>query len=78
VGPEGEEGCPAFRVRAVDTVAAGDAFTAAFALHYRHASLIEALRFACAAGALATTRPGATPSLPSRAEVEGLLAAQPA
>jgi ribokinase len=35
----------------------------------------KALAFACAAGALATTRPGAQPSLPTRAEVEALLEA---
>ena len=32
-----------------------------------------ALRFACAAGAVAATRPGAQSSLPERAEVEGML-----
>lgn len=35
----------------------------------------KAVRFAWAAGASATTRPGAIPSLPTRAEVEGLLQA---
>lgn len=77
LGPEGERTCPAFRVQAVDTVAAGDAFTAAFALLYPDHTLEDTLRFACAAGALATTRPGAAPSLPMRDEVESLLAAQP-
>jgi ribokinase len=33
----------------------------------------DALDFACAAGALAATRAGAQPSLPTRDEVEGLL-----
>jgi ribokinase len=61
-------------VRAVDTVGAGDAFTAALTI-----ALVEgrepadALRFACAAGALAATRAGAQPSLPTREEVERLL-----
>jgi ribokinase len=62
------------RVDVVDTVAAGDTFTAALTL-----ALVEgqapgdALRFACAAGAAATTKMGAQPSLPTRAEVMQLL-----
>ena len=61
-------------VTAIDTVGAGDAFTAALTV-----ALVEgdepadALRFACAAGAAAATRAGAQPSLPSRREVEMLL-----
>lgn len=64
----------AFTVRPVDTVAAGDAFcgvlTAALA---EGRSLSEALRWGSAAGALAATRVGAVPSLPSRDEVEELV-----
>lgn len=62
------------KVTAVDTTGAGDCFAGALAV-----ALIEgqtpaqALAFACAAGALAATRPGAQPSLPKRAEVEALL-----
>ena len=65
----------AFAVDVVDTTAAGDAFTAAFAVaRYAEGRPIdESLRFANAAGALACTRPGAQPSLPTRAEVEALL-----
>lgn len=65
-------------VQTVDTTGAGDAFTAALTV-----SLLEgrdaqaALEFACAAGAAATTRAGAQPSLPTRSEVEKLLAGQP-
>lgn len=61
-------------IDAVDATGAGDAFTAALTV-----ALVEgqepvaALRFACAAGAAAATKPGAQPSLPSRAEVEALL-----
>ncbi|MDH4314063.1 MAG: ribokinase [Gammaproteobacteria bacterium] len=61
-------------VHAVDTVGAGDCFTAALTL-----SLVEgrtpadALGFACAAGAAATTMRGAQPSMPDRATVERLL-----
>jgi len=59
------------RVRAVDGTAAGDAFCGALVV-----SLLEgrgrdvALARACAAGALAASRPGAQPSLPTAAEVE--------
>ncbi|WP_395650111.1 ribokinase [Brevundimonas sp.] len=59
---------------AVDATGAGDAFVGALTV-----ALLEgmepsdALRFACAAGAAAATRPGAQPSLPTRAEVEALL-----
>jgi ribokinase len=65
---------PAFEVRVVDTTAAGDAFNGALAVALSDRPLAEAIRFACAAGALATTRPGAQPSLPRRAEVDRLLA----
>jgi ribokinase len=63
-------------VEAVDTTAAGDAFNAglAFALA-RGASQSDAIRFAGATGAVAVTRPGAQPSMPSRSEVEALLGA---
>jgi ribokinase len=62
------------RVDAVDGTAAGDAFCAAllFSLLNR-LDLDQALRHACAAGALAVSRPGAQPSLPTAAEVEALL-----
>jgi ribokinase len=59
------------RVRAVDTVACGDAFNGALA-----AGLAEglgddgALRLACAAGAAAATTPGAFDSLPTRGDVD--------
>lgn len=66
------------KVRVVDTTGAGDAFVGALVV-----ALIEsqppgeALAFACAAGALAATRPGAQTSLPRRAEVEAILRSQP-
>jgi ribokinase len=61
------------RVDAVDGTAAGDAFTACLVV-----SLLEgrprdeALARACKAGALAATRPGAQPSLPTAGEVDAL------
>jgi ribokinase len=62
------------QVTAVDGTAAGDAFCAALVV-----SLLlgrergAALEWACAAGALAATRPGAQPSLPTAEEVDALL-----
>ncbi len=65
---------PAFNVRAVDTTAAGDAFVGAFAAGLAEGrSVEEALQRGCAAGALAVTRAGAQPSLPTRAEVDAFL-----
>lgn len=59
----------------VDTVGAGDCFVAALTLALIEARPKgEALRFACAAGALACTKPGAQTAMPTRAEVEALLA----
>lgn len=65
---------PAFKVAAVDTVAAGDAFNGGLAV-----ALVEgkplplAVQWGAAAGALSATKPGAQPSLPSRAEFEAFL-----
>jgi ribokinase len=64
------------RTEVVDGTAAGDAFTACLLV-----SLLEgrergeALRRACAAGALAAARLGAQPSLPTAAEVDAILGA---
>jgi len=67
---------PAFRVTAVDTTAAGDAFNGAFAtaLMLGFEQQVGA-RFAAAAAAISVTRPGAQPSMPTRAEVDELLRA---
>lgn len=66
----------AFRVKAVDTTAAGDAFMGALAWGLAaEKSIPEALRMANAAGALAATRLGAQPSLPNRWKLERLLKA---
>jgi ribokinase len=65
-----------YTVDVVDTTGAGDAFCGALAARLSAgAQLEDAVRWATAAGALATTRPGAVPAQPHRAEIEALLAA---
>ena len=74
VSPAGTLDAPAFAVRAVDTVAAGDAFVGAFSAALAEGRPVqEALLRGNAAGALAVTRAGAQPSLPTRAELEAFL-----
>ena len=69
---------PAFDVQAVDATAAGDAFLGAFAVALAEGyPAAEAMRWGAAAGALATTVPGAQPSLPARDAILSLLAATP-
>lgn len=64
-------------VVAIDATGAGDAFVGAITVALLEGmDPAQALRFACAAGALAATRPGAQPSLPTREEVDALVAAQ--
>ena len=63
-----------FEVDAIDTVAAGDAFNAGFAVALTEGLNVNgAVRFACAAGALATTKYGAQSSMPFRIEVDSFL-----
>jgi ribokinase len=63
-----------YPVEAVDSTAAGDAFTAAMTAHYlQYRDLTEAVRYANAAGALAVTRLGAQPSLPTIREVQDFI-----
>jgi ribokinase len=70
----GEFWMKAFSVNVVDTTAAGDAFLGALATSLSENKPIrEALTFANGAGALATTKLGAQPSLPSRRELESFL-----
>lgn len=65
---------PAFRVKAVDTTAAGDVYcgTLATAL-VEGMEPLEAVRFASAAAAISVTRLGAQPSIPHREEIEQFL-----
>ena len=62
---------PAFDVKAVDTTAAGDAFTSALTLEYLRCGDIErAGRYANLVGAMTVGRAGALPSLPTEAELK--------
>ncbi|MBZ5545590.1 MAG: ribokinase [Acidobacteriia bacterium] len=66
---------PACKVRAVDPTAAGDAFTAALTVQLAQGAKMDAaIRFANLAGALAVTKLGAQPSLPTLEEVEAFAA----
>ena len=61
----------AFKVKVIDTTAAGDAFMGALACGLSQGkSIREVLEFANAAGALATTKLGAQPSLPQKRELD--------
>ncbi|GLW21766.1 2-dehydro-3-deoxygluconokinase [Microbispora amethystogenes] len=74
--PEGSWTCPPFRVVTVDTIGAGDGFAAGFV-----SGLLDGLdeerrlRRACAVGALATSNKGDNEGMPTRAELDALLAA---
>ena len=66
---------PAHKVTAVDPTAAGDAFTAALTVQLAAGAKMDAaIRYANMAGALAVTKLGAQPSLPTAAEVEAFQA----
>ncbi|MCX8064416.1 MAG: ribokinase [Candidatus Hydrogenedentes bacterium] len=64
---------PGFKIKPVDTTAAGDAFTAGLAFAWGKASLEEVLLFANSAGALACMKFGAQPSMPYLDEVKSFL-----
>ncbi|WP_327049062.1 ribokinase [Microbispora sp. NBC_01189] len=75
VTPERTRHFPAYPVTPVDTTAAGDAFTGSLgAALAAGLDTATAIRRGMAAGALATTLPGASPSLPDRKAVDELLA----
>jgi ribokinase len=74
LGAEEEHFWPAFRVKAVDTTAAGDAFNAAFAAALAAGkSEVDAGQYATAAAACSVQRAGAQPSMPADAEVRAML-----
>ena len=74
-GPDNEcEHIPSFDVQAIDTTAAGDAFAAALGVSLAQGkSTFDAVRYACAAGALAASRQGAQPAMPTADEVARLV-----
>lgn len=66
-----------FKVKAIDTIAAGDTFNGAFiTARLEQRSVRDAVRFAHAAAAIAVTRQGAQPSVPWRAEIDDFLQQQ--
>lgn len=79
VTAEGATVIPPFPVEAVDTTAAGDAYAGYLGAALANGStLSDAVRLATAAGALAVTKQGASPSLPLRAEVDAFLSTREA
>ena len=67
------ERVPAFLVEVADTTAAGDAFTGALAVAWGEGrDLVDAVRWANAAGAACVRKVGASVSLPTRAEIQAL------
>ena len=67
---------PSFSVGpVVETTGAGDAFCGGFATALAEGqSLLEAVRFGCATAGISVTRKGTAPSMPSRAEIDAVLA----
>lgn len=77
VTDEFDQRLPAHEITAVDTTAAGDAFNGALAVALAEGKpILEAVRYGMAAGAMAATKRGAQPSLPTRDAVESLMKAQ--
>jgi ribokinase len=67
------ERVPAFSVEVADTTAAGDAFTGALAVAWGEGrDLVDAVRWANAAGAACVRKVGSSVSLPTRAEIQVL------
>ena len=87
LGPQGSiayrrgEPCwrqPAFRVAVVDTIGAGDGFTAGLAAGLMQGrTLPDAMRMASACGALTSARLGTSESFPTAPELDGFLALRP-
>lgn len=68
---------PGFKVKAIDTIAAGDTFNGALVTSLLEGKRMDdAIRFAHAAAAIAVTRKGAQPSVPWRKEIDEFLSQQ--
>ncbi|MDE9435844.1 ribokinase [Xenorhabdus bovienii] len=68
---------PGFKVKAIDTIAAGDTFNGALVTGLLEGKeIVSAIRFAHAAAAIAVTRQGAQPAVPWRREIDAFLAEQ--
>ncbi|MEI8043211.1 MAG: ribokinase [Verrucomicrobiota bacterium] len=73
-GPGARQWVRGFKVKPVDTTAAGDIFNGALAVALAEGKpLLDAVRLANAAAAISVTRLGAQPSAPPRREIEKLL-----
>jgi ribokinase len=71
---DGQRLVPGFKVKTVDSTAAGDIFNGALAVALAEGkTVLDAVRFANAAAALSVTRMGAQPSAPIRADIEKFL-----
>ncbi len=67
---------PTWKMKAVDTTAAGDAFNAGLAVALAEGRpMAQSVKFANAVGALSVTKNGAQPSMPNKEEVENLMRA---
>jgi ribokinase len=70
VDADGQRLVPGFKVKTVDSTAAGDIFNGALAVALAEGkTVLDAVRFANAAAALSVTRLGAQPSAPTRADI---------
>ena len=59
----------------VETTGAGDAFNGGFAVALSEGrDVVDAVRFGCATAGISVTRPGTAPAMPSRQEIDALLA----
>lgn len=68
---------PGFKIKAIDTIAAGDTFNGALVTALLEGKAMDdAIRFAHAAAAIAVTRKGAQPSVPWRKEIDEFLSQQ--